>query len=287
MTDETIQLQTPSKINLTLAILNRRPDGFHELESWVAPIGLFDRLSVSPAASLELVIHGAENELTVDSSNLIWLAATALASAAGLKPAARIELQKNIPIGAGLGGGSSDAAATLLALNRLWQLDWPVERLAPIAESLGSDVTFFLQPGAAVLRGRGERVEHLGANTHRWVALIVPPFGLSTAAVYAAYAAHPTHRESVARPWTETNTSSADLMSRLFNDLESAAFACEPRLGALHAALNGLDGRPVRMTGSGSGLFTVFDGRDQAASWAKQAQTRLPPNAASHIVETL
>jgi 4-diphosphocytidyl-2-C-methyl-D-erythritol kinase len=186
-----------------------------------------------------------------------------------------IELEKHIPTGAGLGGGSSDAAATLLGLNSLWRLDRPVERLMPIAAQLGSDVPMFLEPGSAVIRGRGERVERLKAGWQGWLALVVPSYGVSTASVYARWAGPRPRQAAPRRPWERLPGDAEELSPLLFNDLEDAAFAGEPRLGRLHAALDGLAGRPVRMTGSGSCLFALFDSREEARNWRREALPRL------------
>jgi 4-diphosphocytidyl-2-C-methyl-D-erythritol kinase len=284
MDNDTLCLKTPAKINLTLAVRGRRPDGFHEIESWVVPIGLYDELRFSLGPALKLEVEGGA--LPEDSSNLVWKAATALALAAGLSPRARIELQKSIPIGAGLGGGSSDAAATLRGLNELWALKWPIERLMPVADTLGSDVPFFLELRQAILRGRGEQIELLPTQLRAWVALVVPDYGLSTAEVYRRHAARPRCRVSQSAPW-KGDLSPHAVMPALFNDLEPAAFTCEPRLAQLHAKLDGLGGRPVRMTGSGSGLFTLFDSQAEAQGWSEMARQAAPAGVFIHVVPML
>jgi 4-diphosphocytidyl-2C-methyl-D-erythritol kinase len=182
-------------------------------------------------------------------------------------------LTKNIPVGAGLGGGSSDAAATLLALSGLWGLDWAIDRLAPIAEKLGSDVSFFLDPRPAMMRGRGERIEPVtwaGPDLESmWIALVVPAFSLSTADVYRRHAeiATPVELRVPFDPGIAACRARV-MMDLLFNDLEPAAFACEPRLAELHSKLSANSDRPIRMSGSGSALYSLFDMQDEANSWA-------------------
>jgi 4-diphosphocytidyl-2-C-methyl-D-erythritol kinase len=201
---------------------------------------------------------------------------------------ASIELRKRIPAGAGLGGGSSDAAAALRALNDLWKLDWPLARLREVAAGIGSDVPLFLEPGSAVIRGRGERVERLRESWCGWAVVVVPPFGVSTAAVYGRWKAAPTPRpEMNAAPWAAGAKNALELLGMLFNDLETAAFECEPRLAALHARLDRLEGRPVRMTGSGSCLFTLFDSQAEARAWGRAAADGAGEGARLRVVEVI
>lgn len=286
MTRQTIHCRAPGKVNLTLAILGRREDGFHELESWVAPIDWCDRLQFCQADALSLRLEGEDQGVPSGPDNLVWRAAEALARTAGREPNVAITLKKAIPVGTGLGGGSSDAAATLLGLNRLWELGWSAEQLLPVAEALGSDVPLFLTGHSAIVRGRGERIEPMHAAWHGWLVLVVPPFRLSTTVVYQEWSnAAPTARAS-ARPWTALPCPSASLLDRLFNDLEPAAFRVEPKLASLHAAIDGLQGRPVRMTGSGTALFTLFDDRTEAETWRSAAAALLPAGALLRVIST-
>jgi len=281
-----IRCRAPGKVNLSLAVLGRRPDGFHEIESWVVQFDWCDRLSLAPADRFSLRVSGRAEDVPVDEANLAWQAAAAMAEAAGRRPDVSVSLEKAIPSGAGLGGGSSDAAAVLLGLNKLWRLDWPVERLAPIAAALGSDVPLFLTAGSAVIRGRGERIERADCPWQGWLVLVVPPFSLSTAAVYAAWSRGPEVRPTPRQPWTTAYVNSEALMRALFNDLERPAFAVEPRLAKLHAALDGLDGRPVRMTGSGSALFSAFDHEVMAEAWRDTAVARAGADVETRVVPT-
>ncbi|MFQ5424152.1 MAG: 4-(cytidine 5'-diphospho)-2-C-methyl-D-erythritol kinase [Phycisphaerae bacterium] len=289
-----LRFQAPAKINLTLAVLGLRADGFHEIESWVVPVRLLDVLEFEAAADLSLTVEASDDaHVPDDARNLVWQAAVALARAAGREPSGRVRLVKSIPVGAGLGGGSSDAAATLRGLNALWGLGWPVARLAEVAAGIGSDAPMFLEPQAAVIRGRGERVEPLGrgvsAGAAGWLVLITPVFGVSTAAVYAAWSQTTIDRDCdrPGTPWRDRSCDSLTLMPRLFNDLEPAAFAVEPRLAALHGLLDGLGGRIVRMTGSGSCLFTLFDAEAAAIEWRDRARLRLGTTAKAEVLRTL
>ncbi|HVP10182.1 MAG TPA: 4-(cytidine 5'-diphospho)-2-C-methyl-D-erythritol kinase [Phycisphaerae bacterium] len=287
MPERSMECLAPAKVNMTLAVLGKRSDGYHELESWVVMARLFDRLVFTERTGLSLAIRGDSNGVPADESNLAWRAAAALAKAIGRQPAVAITLWKQIPVGGGLGGGSSDAAATLIGLNNLWGSRWPVERLKPIAAGLGSDVPLFLQPGSAIIRGRGEEAERLAEGWRGWLALVVPPYPVSTAEVYRRWSEAPARSGVERRPWRDRTAGSGDLASRLFNDLEPGAFAVEPRLKALHDRLNGLDGRPVRMTGSGSCLFAIFDKEAEAKAWSRLASEQLEDGAQMRVVETM
>lgn len=274
--DQIVRCEAPAKVNLTLAVHGKRPDGFHELESWVVTVGWFDALEFRPARRLTLDVRTPRPNVPTGPSNLVCQAAEALAEAAGRAPAVSIVLEKRLPVGAGLGGGSSDAAATLLGLNALWNLQWPIERLSPIAARLGADVPLFLECGPALIRGRGEKVEPAAGAWEGWLVLVVPSYGVSTASVYRLWSGSPARPPLCEAPFRrERPHDAAELARHLFNDLEAAAFACEPRLERLHAALDDLEGRPVRMTGSGSALFAVFDSETEAEDWCRKAQGRL------------
>ena len=175
--ERVVELSAPAKVNLTLAVLGRRPDGYHELESWVVLVQWHDLLEFTGRAGFSLEVTGASATVPADESNLVWRAAAALAREAGRGLDAAITLRKQIPVGAGLGGGSSDAAATLHGLNALWELGWTPQQLLPVAAELGSDVPLFLERGgAAILRGRGEQVEQAAGRWKGWLVVVVPPY---------------------------------------------------------------------------------------------------------------
>ena len=180
----------------------------------------------------------------------------------------RATLQKRIPIGAGLGGGSSDAARTLLGLNRLWRMGRAADDLSAFAVRFGSDVPFFFHGPSSVCRGRGEIVMPVPRPAARWAVLVLPELAMPTAEVYRRFDAMGLGRESdiATQPdwsaWAKLN--SEDLLPRLVNDLEPPAFDLAPRLGALRTRVEEMLGRAVRMSGSGSSLFTLFD--DESAA---------------------
>jgi 4-diphosphocytidyl-2-C-methyl-D-erythritol kinase len=180
-----LRAEAPAKINRELRVGARRPDGFHEIRSRLTTIDLADRLAIEDAESLEISCSGIP--VPAGDSNLIARAARTLAEELGIAPRARVRLEKRIPVGAGLGGGSADAAVTLLLLSRLWNASFGVAELARIAARVGSDVPFFLYGGEADVTGRGERVAPRDEGPVREILLLVPPFSIATGDVYAAY----------------------------------------------------------------------------------------------------
>lgn len=270
-----VRREAPAKVNLSLRVIARRPDRYHDIESWIVKLRWFDSLTVRPSDRFHLALSGDAAGVPADDTNLVHRAAETLARAAGRACRADVELQKTIPHGAGLGGGSSDAAATLLALNDLWGLDWPVDRLHPIAREIGADVPLFLHGPELIVRGIGDRIEDGPRNWHGWLVVAIPPFSVSTAAVYERWVppgpAGAVPHDDI--PWSRAALSAMELAERLFNDLEAPAFALEPRLAAIHRALGSVDGRMVRMTGSGSAFYALFDGPAEAQSWQKTAQS--------------
>lgn len=282
-----VQRFAPGKVNLTLAILGKRTDGYHELESWARQIDLRDRLTMRLSTEPGLQVSGLIEGVPDNEENLVWRAAQRVADAAGRPLDVEFHLEKYLPSGAGLGGGSSDAAATLLGLNELWGLGWPLEKLYEIAGLLGSDVPMFVSGHSAILRGRGERVEILKDSSKFYMVLIIPSFPLSTARVYARCEVPASLAGGRARPWEDGVKESRVLGPLLFNDLEPAAFTCEPMLAQLHAVCDGIDGRSVRLTGSGSSLFALFDQLEEANAWARAARSKIPSDVRLQIVSTL
>jgi 4-diphosphocytidyl-2-C-methyl-D-erythritol kinase len=264
MTTQTVHLRAQAKINWDLRILGKRADTFHELDSVFVTIGLSDVLSVDSADALTMTC--SDPSLPVDASNLVMKAATLLRANAGISRGAKIHLEKHIPMGGGLGGGSSDAACALEALNRLWELKWDVTRLAAVAAQVGSDVAYFLYSGWCLCRGRGEIVQRL-PDSESWaptkLLLILPPLHVATPLVYKALGAPKWDgtggREavSVAAKLSAELKPSAVIGLDLRNDLTPAALQVEPRLVAIQQVLqNFFPGRWL-MSGSGASHFAV------------------------------
>lgn len=183
-----IELLAPAKVNLSLRVLGKRPDGFHELESLVSPISLFDRLEIDHRTGQGIEFTCDDATLPTGDDNLAVRAARLFCASCGLEPNLRLHLAKQIPHGAGLGGGSSDAASVLLGLDALFETRLPIDALAAMAADLGSDVPLFIYRSAAVIRGRGEQVETMPRLPELPLLLIKPPFGVPTPWAYKNWA---------------------------------------------------------------------------------------------------
>lgn len=264
-TGNTIEVLAPAKLNLFLEVLAKRADGFHEIETLIWPIRLHDTVLFERVAnetiSIEIVSAVAASESSVsvptDEQNLAARAALRLREAAGVRKGARMRLIKRIPTEAGLGGGSSDAAAALVAANEAWGLNWPLERLAPIAAEVGSDVPFFLQGAPAVCRGRGEQVQPIAGNGLLSFVVVRPPEGLSTAGVYQR--CRPAAQPSDVRPLIGALTA-GDLCCAgklMHNQLQPAAEQLSPWIARLRTIFEGLDVAGHLMSGSGSSYFAL------------------------------
>jgi len=268
-----ITLSSPAKINLFLAITGRRPDGFHELVSVVAPLEWGDVLTLAVDLPRSVDSNGTnalvcdDPAVPLDETNLVVRAAEAFRAATGWRGSARFSLQKRIPMGAGLGGGSSNAAMALRALNQLTGAPLQPAALAGVAAKVGSDCALFLHDGPVVMRGRGERVDPLlpvaaARLRGQRVLLFKPAFGISTAWAYARLAAAGNYlppAEAEARLANWLNAPTAPLAELLFNAMEPPAFLKFPALPTLLRKLRQDFGLAAMMTGSGSACFSLVD----------------------------
>ena len=268
MTDarESLSIESFAKINRDLRVVGKRKDGFHELDTVFQTVDLTDTLTfervekgAGTAAGVSLTVEGAD--LPVDGLNLVLRAATALRERFDVLHGARIHLSKKIPVGGGLGGGSSNAAATLTALTELWNVRATPEDLAALAASLGSDAPFFLLGGRARGRGRGEVLTPLPNGPQEWVLLVFPPFSLATAEVYARVKA----RSLTGSPSATKVSGSETGGGPERNDLERAAESLRGELRRIRSALAGAGARNARLSGSGSTVFGTFGTREEAS----------------------
>jgi 4-diphosphocytidyl-2-C-methyl-D-erythritol kinase len=301
-------VQAPAKLNLHLEITGRREDGYHELETLLVPVRLFDSVSLRPLPPLEggrpgpidfrvravgNVPSWMEPNLTDatdfdpprGSQNLVVRALESLRRRSGCTAGAHVELVKRIPAAAGLGGGSSDAAAALRLGNRGWRLGWSSDRLATLAAELGSDVPFFLGSGAAICRGRGEQVERLPGLHPLDVVIVKPPAGLETPLVYRAFDALAENDE---QPGFATSGQSRlnalvgalrqgttkDLGQWMSNRLQSAAASLLPWIERVRSACAQLDFVGHQLTGSGTAYFGVCRHAQHARRLATLLRTR-------------
>jgi 4-diphosphocytidyl-2-C-methyl-D-erythritol kinase len=255
-------VRAPAKLNLSLLVAGRRPDGFHELETIMAKVNWYDEIRIQPAqkAGIEFSCDGP-CWAPHDETNLVYRAAEAFLHACGQASKVRLTLTKNIPAGSGLGSGSSDAATTLLGLNSYLNSPLPTSRLMELAGWLGSDVAFFLNGPLALCTGRGEKVTELAAGFDFTALLLLPDVNASTKDVYANYAHDPAlygRLSAQIRAHLEKNR--VDLAARMcVNMLESSCFCLYEELGALKKAVESLGVRPVCLSGSGSAMFSILD----------------------------
>lgn len=246
-----IELISPAKINLFLKVLGRRPDSYHEIASLFQAISLHDTLKISLADEDLLLCN--HPEIPTDSSNLIFKAVNLFRRKTGFKFSVKISLIKNIPHEAGLGGGSSNAATTLWALNQLHDYKIPLEELICWSGEIGSDITFFLSEGTAFCTGRGEILQHMNAlpNKQLWVAK--PDEGLSTPLVFK-------HLDLEKLPFRDTHHVLQNFYldrPQYFNDLEAPAFKIKPYLKSLKGQLLQAGFETVLMTGSGTAFYCL------------------------------
>lgn len=264
-----MQLFAPAKINLSFRILRRRADDFHEIETLMAPISLGDELGLEPADRLVFTCDDAS--LPSGDDNLVLRAARSFFAEIEAEPNVRIELRKKIPHGAGLGGGSSDAASTLLGLNEMHRSQLPLSRLTSLAAELGSDVPFFLARSAAFCRGRGELVEPI-APLPRWpVLLLKPEFGVPTPWAYSRW------RDSRELPGISYVPQSLGELT-IVNDLERPVFEKYVFLARMKEWLRAQpEVAAALLSGSGSTLFAILKLGGNADALAQRARVELDP----------
>jgi 4-diphosphocytidyl-2-C-methyl-D-erythritol kinase len=258
-----VQLKAFAKINLSLEITGKRPDGFHSLVSVMQEVSLCDTLELSDANDVTLDVDGAETGPQED--NLVFRAALAL------RPPGRgahARLIKGIPVGGGLGGGSSDAAVALVGLNRLWNLGLACAELAEQAELLGSDVPFFLTGGTALIRGRGELVRQLTLTSPTWYVLLNPGFHVSTARVFGALSSDQWRDGSVTEQLARDLDSQGQ--SRIgVNTLQSTLFDLYPEAERCFRSAERLAPHRTIVSGSGPTVVSLFETQSAAASAAQ------------------
>jgi len=261
-----VEVLAPAKLNLFLEVLARRPDGYHEIESLMVTVDLHDTLTVTELDSGAIVLECDDPRLPTGSENLVVKAAERLKAATACARGARIALTKVIPAQAGLGGGSSDAAATLMALDRIWNLGMTASQLDAVAAEIGSDVPFFLHGPLAVCRGRGERVHQMTLRQPLHFVLVAPDVGVSTADVYQNLRPPDAPRPIGPVLGALAHAGPANLGGSLFNRLQPVAETLRPELVRVRDALANLDPSldGSLMSGSGSAYFGLC--RDSAAA---------------------
>jgi 4-diphosphocytidyl-2-C-methyl-D-erythritol kinase len=276
-----LEKQSPCKVNLLLNILGKRTDGFHELETLLYPVGVFDRLSFARKGQGIQLSCDAPG-LPTDARNLVHRAAAAFLEAARVKEGVRLELRKHIPLAAGLGGGSGDAATTLLGLNELFGGPLSPEQLQGIAAALGSDIPFFLQDKPALATGRGEQIQPLGAFPALSGAaflLIHPGFGVATAWAYqrlarfpAALNGQPGRAQRLISLLQAPDLGAAG--AEFYNSLEAPVLEKYPLLALFQEFLRENGAAAALMSGSGSTTFAVVGSLAAASALAEKFKAK-------------
>ena len=260
MSGEVLSLPSFGKINLHLQVIGRRPDKFHDLCTVFQTISLHDTITVSPYDAIELTC--SDPSIPIGERNILVRAAIALRAAAGTTGGAKICLEKRIPAPGGLGGGSSNAAVVLLALRKLWNLDVDIEKLHDIAESLGSDVPFFLYGGTALGMGRGEIVEPIVEFCEDLMLVVTPNVAVATRDAFNRIKARSLTKQDSERilRLCRFELESADFKYTAFkNDFETTVFATYPEVERVKQRLLDLGADRAMLSGSGGSVFAVFE----------------------------
>ncbi|UQZ34227.1 4-(cytidine 5'-diphospho)-2-C-methyl-D-erythritol kinase [Paenibacillus sp. PK3_47] len=259
--------KAPAKINLMLDVLHKRADGFHEVEMIMTMVDLADRLELSELKRDSIIISSQAGYIPLDEKNLAFQAARLIKDRYNVKTGVHIHLDKRIPVAAGLAGGSSDAAATLRGLNRLWRLNIPAQELQELGAELGSDVPFCVTGGTALATGRGERLTPIAGPPQCWVILAKPPINVSTAEVYGRVranniAVHP----SASRMQQALEAGDfAAVCAGLGNVLEDVTLKLHPEVQQLKEAMVKLGADGVLMSGSGPTVFGLVSKQSKVA----------------------
>ena len=284
-----ITVFAPAKINVILRILDRRPDGFHNLWSIMHTVALDDEVQIRLCADRQDIhLRCDATQLLADQSNLVYRAAAAVLARARQSIGLDIELRKRIPMGAGLGGGSSDAAATIIGLNHLLRLEWSPTQMAEVGQSLGSDVPFFLFGPSAFVAGRGEIVRPVVVEGARWVVLVNPGFGVDTKWAYQELAATRTSVMPLSPGQRELDRQSrvgwAQLIAAGENDFEAPVFAAHGVLRDIKLTLQTHGAEIALLSGSGATVFGVF--ADEARARLAQTQFAHESSTKTFLVPT-
>lgn len=249
--------KAPAKINLLLDVLRKRDDGFHEVEMVMTMVDLADRLEMEELPRNQIVLSSQAGFIPLDEKNLAFQAARLIKERYDVKRGVYIHLDKHIPVAAGLAGGSSDAAATLRGLNRLWKLELPLDELEKLGAELGSDVPFCIRGGTAIARGRGEKLESISSPPQCWVILAKPPINVSTADVYGKFRAHElkTHPSLQNMLAAIEGQSFPNMCAALGNVLENVTLERYPDVRQIKDCMIKLGADGVLMSGSGPTVF--------------------------------
>lgn len=266
-----MRIKARAKINWTLDIVGKRADGYHLLDSLIQSVELYDTLTIRPAETLEFALEGYAR-VPDDDTNLALRAARLLMETAQVKTGASLLLKKRIPVGAGMGGGSADAAAVLMGLNRFWRLNLPEEQLRGLGLAIGADVPFCMSGGFQRITGIGENLARLSCMRPAFLVIVQPCRGLSTRDVFGQVALDrigPHQRpDNVRAVQAIADGRLLEAVPNLGNVLQAVAIRQRPEIGEAIQALEHFGALGAQMTGSGSAVFGVFEtARDAQCAW--------------------
>ena len=256
-----MRIRSFAKVNLGIEILGKREDGYHEIRTLLQSIDLHDFMEFLPLPQDKIILKGNVSSVPWNGSNLIHRAATLLKKRCGIKRGAEIRVTKNIPPGKGLGGGSSNAAMTLWALNKIWKLDLAEQVLEDIGAFLGADVPFFFDGGLCLGRGRGDDVVPQDDLDPYLCVLVFPSFSISTASVYGRVRVSLTSQDKDSKIIRFLNSRNLGLLD---NDLEETVFRTHPQIKAIKSLIQEQDSELTLMSGSGSAVFGLFSQKTRA-----------------------
>ncbi|MET0514386.1 MAG: 4-(cytidine 5'-diphospho)-2-C-methyl-D-erythritol kinase [Nitrospiraceae bacterium] len=285
-----VRVLAPAKINLVLRVLDRRSDGFHAIWSLMQTVELCDDLHIAihPATPPVVELRCDDMTLPADQTNLVYRAAALVLERTRRQVRVVIDLQKRIPMGAGLGGGSSDAAATILGLNYLLDMKWTRPTMEEIGQLLGSDVPFFFAAPTAVATGRGERVVPVELPATRWIVLVNPGFPVDTGWAYRQLSSSRTEVRPISealRGLEQKTVLTWDEIVRLAeNDFEAPVFSAHAILAEIKARLISGGAESALLSGSGATVFGLF--ADQEKAMKAQASLQMTPQFKVYAVET-
>jgi len=250
-----------AKINLTLDVHRKRPDGYHEVEMVMQTVDLSDHLTFTETEDDGIHLSCTAPYIPLDQRNLVYQAAQLMKSTYGIRKGVGIHIEKRIPVAAGLAGGSSDAAAALRGLNRVWGLGQSLDTLAELGAKIGSDVPFCMYGGTAIARGRGEQIEPLPKVAPTWVVLVKPPIAVSTAEVYGRLRADliTDHPDTAGMVEALRTGDVRRISAKLGNVLEPVTFEMYPEVEKLKAQLLKFGAQGALMSGSGPTLFALVE----------------------------
>ncbi|RNA66051.1 4-(cytidine 5'-diphospho)-2-C-methyl-D-erythritol kinase [Alteribacter keqinensis] len=258
-------VKAPAKINLTLDVLRKRNDGYHEVEMVMTTVDLADRIHLTVLSEGTMTIDVDKGFVPSNEQNLAYKAAKLLKTRFNVQEGVHIYIEKNIPVSAGLAGGSTDAAATLRGLNDLWNLGLSLDELAELGAEIGSDVPFCVYGGTAIARGRGEKLEHIPAPPPCWVVLVKPPMGVSTKDIYGKLKV-----DSLKHPDTASMVEAIKekdfnrICKELGNAMEEATFSLNPEVLNLKKRVKGFGANGVLMSGSGPTIYALVQNQSRA-----------------------